>query len=232
MTATATNNTAAAQKTNTAAQKKAPKKVEAVVETKPVEPVVENKPAEAEAKATKKVTTKAERAAETKRLMEEFEANGGQVQQCPNAGTRAKAAKAAKPAPEAKAVEPAPEAKPVAKRLLAKQAEGKANFTGTKATQKKAAKAAKPEYARTYSMVATNDATKALFASDIREILEKGMSTTCKLYDTLRDDYDWKKLPGSVKFREYVSAEGIAMFTVAQHGKRTLTTVTLPDLPR
>lgn len=197
---TATNNTAATATNNTAAQKK----------------------------AAKKATTKAERAAETKRLMEEFEANGGQVQQCPNAGARAEAAKAAKPV-EAK---PAPEAKPVAKRLLAKLAEGKANFTGTKATQKAAAKAAKPEYARTYSMVATNDATKALFASDIREILEKGMSTTCKLYDTLRDDYGWRKLPGSVKFREYVSAEGIAMFSVAQHGKRTLTTVTLPDLPR
>ena len=192
---TATNNPAVTATNNTAAQKKAPKKA----------------------------TTKAERAAETKRLMEEFEANGGQVQQCPNAGARAEAAKAAKPAPEAK---------PVAKRLLAKLAEGKANFTGTKATQKAAAKAAKPEYARTYSMVATNDATKALFASDIWEILEKGMSTTCKLYDTLRDDYGWKKLPGSVKFREYVSAEGIAMFTVTQHGKRTLTTVTLPDLPR
>lgn len=195
---TATNNTAATATNNTAAQKK----------------------------AAKKATTKAERAAETKRLMEEFEANGGQVQQCPNAGARAEAAKAAKP------VEPVVENKLVAKRLLAKQAEGKANFTGTKATQKAAAKAAKPEYARTYSMVATNDATKALFASDIREILEKGMSTTCRLYDTLRDEYGWRKLPGSVKFREYVSAEGIAMFSVAQHGKRTLTTVTLPDLPR
>ena len=80
-----------------------------------------------------------------------------------------------------------------------------------------------------YALVQANNAQAlALFTQHIWQGIASGQNTTCKLYNYLRDQLGWRRLPGSVAFRAFVQGAGIATFTVAQHGKRTLTTVSLP----
>lgn len=80
-----------------------------------------------------------------------------------------------------------------------------------------------------YALVQGNNAQAlALFTQHIWQGIANGQNTTCKLYNYLRDQLGWRRLPGSVAFRAFVQGAGIATFTVAQHGKRTLTTVSLP----